>query len=469
MVRRGGPCGRPSNVKTPPILKQWRDGEVAVIGLARSGVSACRLLRKLGVRVYASDNHATPSAELNAGAAALRAEGCDVELGGHDPVRIGYAKAVVVSPGVPPTAFPLRMAAEHGVPVISELDLGAMCLKATKLIVTTGTKGKSSTASMIGAILAANALGPADVAGNIGLPISDVALQESPPAWLSVEASSFQLHDCPHLVPAVGVLTNLSPDHLDRYSGVEDYYADKRLLFRNADAHRRWVTNGDDERVVAMTAGVAGTQERFSLDVPIADAWYDRTAGWLVLRGMPLLRRADLRLLGDHNVANALAAALAVPPEECDRDRIADALRAFEPLHHRLEPVREVNGVLWVNDSKATTVSAAESAVRSVGRPVVLLLGGKDKGGDFGALAAALAGARAVNAYGEAGERIEKELKGRAHVVREGNDFGTILDRARGVAKPGDAVLLSPACSSFDMFDNAEQRGDVFSSWVRAL
>ena len=451
------------------LLKSWRGGEVAVIGLARSGVSACRLLRKHGIKVYASDNHAGPGDALEQTAATLRAEGCDVELGGHDPVRIGYAKAMILSPGVPPTSFPVRMANEHGVPVLSELDLGAMVLNTARLIVTTGTKGKSSTASMIGAMLAACGLGPADVAGNIGTPLTDVALAETPPAWLSVEASSFQLHDCPHLDPAVGVLTNLSADHLDRYAGVEEYYADKKLLFRNAHASSRWVINGDDPDVVTLAHGAAGRHERYALDVPIADAWYDRTAGWLVVRGMPLLRRADLKLLGDHNVANALAAALAMPPELADRDLMAAALRAFTPLHHRLEPVREVNGVLWVNDSKATTVSAAESAVRSVGRPVVLLLGGKDKGGDFGELAPALAGARAVIAYGEAGGRIARELEGKAPVIREGSDFGAILAKARDTAKAGDAVLLSPACSSFDMFRNAEERGEIFAGWVRAL
>jgi len=188
-----------------------------------------------------------------------------------------------------------------------------------------------------------------------------------------------------------------------------------------------------------------------------------------VLRGMPLVRRSDLRLLGGHNVANALAAALAVPSDTADRDQLAAAIKAFKPLHHRLEPVREVNGVLWVNDSKATTVSAALSAVQSVERPVVLLLGGRDKGGDFRDLLPALQAARGVVAYGEAGERVARELNGSVAVAREAGDFGRVLAKARDLARPGDAVLLSPACSSFDMFDNAEQRGEKFSAWVEAL
>ncbi len=444
----------------------WRRGEVAVVGLARSGVAAARLLRAHGLAVYASD--AASGEALRAESERLAAIGCAVELGRHDADRIARAGVLVLSPGVPPDAAPVRAALGAGVPVVSELDLAARFLPDTRLIVTTGTKGKSTTSAIIAAILEAAGLGPGLAAGNIGAPLADVALAGTAPAWLAVEASSFQLHDCPALAPAVGVLTNLSPDHLDRYPTLEAYYADKARLFANASADSRWVTSGDDAAVVAMSAGAAGTHERFSLDVQLADAWFDRSAGWLIVRGMPLLRRADLRLLGDHNVANALAAALAVPPGT-DRDRIAAALRGVRALHHRLEPVGEVGGVLWVNDSKATTVSAARSAVTSVTRPVVLLLGGRDKGGDFGELAAVLAGARGVVAYGEAGERIARELEGRAPVARERGGFDAVLARARGLARPGDAVLLSPACSSFDMFANAEERGDVFTAWVRAL
>jgi UDP-N-acetylmuramoylalanine--D-glutamate ligase len=448
------------------IPAEWRSGEAAVIGLARSGVAAGRLLRKLGINVYASDVKQTP--ELGEGASALRAAGCDVELGRHDLARIARASVCVLSPGVPPDAPPILAAKRAGVSVVSELDLAARCLEGTKLIVTTGTKGKSSTAAMIGAILAGSKSGPREAYGNIGAALAEAALGPDRPAWLSVEASSFQLHDAPALDPAVGVVTNLSPDHLDRYPDAATYYADKKLLFRNAGAASRWVWNGDEPEVAALAAGAAGTHERFSLDVRLADAWFDRVGGWLVVRGLPLMRRADLALLGDHNVANALAAALAAPAE-LDRDVVAAALKGFRALHHRLEPVREVGGVLWVNDSKATTVSSALAAVRAMDRPVVLLLGGKDKGGDFGELASALKGARGVVAYGEAGERIARELNGRTSVSREGNDFGKVVARAKQMAKPGDAVLLAPACSSFDMFENAEQRGEEFTRLVKAM
>jgi UDP-N-acetylmuramoylalanine--D-glutamate ligase len=448
------------------IRAEWRAGEVAVAGLARSGASASRLLRHLGCRVYASDSRDAP--ELAATAAELRALGCDVELGRHDLARVARASALVLSPGVPPTAPVVRAAADAEVPVVSELDLAARCLPDTRLVVVTGTKGKSTTSALIAAMLRETGLGAGEVAGNIGRPLAEVVLGGTAPAWLAVEASSFQLHDCPALTPAVGVLTNLSPDHLDRYASLEEYYGDKQRLFRNASEAGRWVTNGDSADVQRLAAAVPGTHERFSLDVTLADAWFDRRAGWLVVRGMPLVRRSEVPLLGDHNAANVLAAALALPPD-ADRDAMARALRAFRALHHRLEPIRELDGVLWINDSKSTTVASALEAVRAVERPVVLLLGGRDKGGAFADLAPALASARGVIAYGDAGARAARELAGRVPLVHEGHDFTAVVARARALARPGDAVLLSPACSSFDMFTSAEERGEQFTRLVEAL
>lgn len=450
------------------IPERWRAGEVAVVGLGKSGRAACGLLAAHRLRVYGSDLAASPA--LEEASQELRRVGCTIQLGGHDLARIARAAVVVLSPGVPPTAEAVTTAAEAGVELLSELDLGARFLTETRLIVVTGTKGKSTTAALIARILEAAGLGPGAAAGNIGNPLCGVAAAGTGPGYLAVEASSFQLHDSPALRPAVGVVTNLSPDHLDRYPDLRSYYADKRLLFRNATPTSRWVTNADEEAVVELARDVPGVHERFSMAVRLADAWYDRSAGWLVVRGAPLLRRGDLRLLGDHNVANALAAALAVPAET-DRDRIADAIRGFRALAHRLQPVREVGGVLWINDSKSTTVASTLSALRAVQRPVVLLLGGRDKGGTFRDLAAALrgGGARGVIAYGEAGERAARELDGLAPVVREGSDFAAVLARARTLARPGDAVLLAPACSSFDMFHSAEDRGEEFVRWVESL
>ena len=439
---------------------------VAVVGLMRSGRAAALLLRRHGVPVYASD--AADKPVLRENAEALRRAGCDVELGRHDLERIARSAIVILSPGVPPDAPPVVAARNAGVPVVAELSLGMRFLGATKFIVVTGTKGKSTTAACIAHLLGALGLGEAESAGNIGHAVTEVALALKSPQWLAVEASSFQLHDSPDLAPAVGVLTNLSPDHIDRYGTVEAYYADKALLYRNAKPESRWVTNGDDAAAVAMASKAAGTHETFSLSQRAAAGFYDRKAGWLVVRGTPLIKRTDLHLLGDHNVANALAAALALPPD-ADRDKLSAALKTFRPLHHRLEPVRELDGVLWINDSKATVLSAVEVALESVTRPVVLLLGGRPKVQSFAELAPSLKRARCVVAYGEAAPIVERDLASAARVERvEGRDFEAVLARARKLAQKGDAVLLAPGCTSFDMFTNAEERGERFRAIVEA-
>ena len=448
------------------IPERWRRGEVAVVGLMRSGRAAAELLRRSGAAVYASDAADTPA--LRESAAALQRVGCVVELGRHDLERIAKASAMVVSPGVPPDAPPVAAARRASVPVEAELEFAARFLQGTRLIVVTGTKGKSTTTACIAHLLAVLGLGDAGAAGNIGTALSAVALAGAHPAYLAVEASSFQLHDSPTLAPAVGVLTNLSPDHLDRYASAEAYYADKALLFRNAAASSRWVVNGDDAAALALAAPAAGRRETFSLEHRAAPGFYDRAAQWLVLRGTPLLRRDALGLLGDHNVANALAALLAMP-EEADREALARALATFRPLPHRLEPVRELDGVLWIDDSKATILSAVEVALQSVPlpRPVVLLLGGRPKIASFAPLAPHLSRVRAVVAYGEAAPLIERDLVGAAPLVRvETRDFADVLARARRLAQPGDAVLLAPGCTSFDMFANAEERGRRFRAVV---
>jgi UDP-N-acetylmuramoylalanine--D-glutamate ligase len=447
------------------IPAAWRAGEVAVVGLGKSGQAACALLRQEGVRVYASDVADTP--KVREVAARLAALGCAVQTGGHDLERIECCAVLVLSPGVPPDAAPVAAARARGVPIIAELDLGARMLPQTQLLVVTGTNGKTTTAALMGHLLDATGLGPKEAAGNIGLPLCTVAMRGENPAHLSVEASSFQLHDCPSLRPAVGVLTNLAPDHLDRYPSVAAYYADKKLMYRNAGETSRWVTNGDDPPSLELARGVAGEHERFSLEIRQADGFFDRAGGWLILRGLPLLRRSDLHLLGDHNVANALAAALALP-RHADRDRLAEGLRTFRALPHRLETVREVGGVTWINDSKATNVASTMVALKSMDRPAVVLLGGRHKGEPYTGLAPYLARARAVIAFGEAGPLVEQDLAGKVALER-GGDFADVMARAKRLARPGDAVLLSPACSSYDMFENYEHRGRVFRDMVEAL
>jgi UDP-N-acetylmuramoylalanine--D-glutamate ligase len=295
-----------------------------------------------------------------------------------------------------------------------------------------------------------------------------VALSEHPPDWLALELSSFQLHDAPHLKPAVGVLTNLAPNHLDRYSTLEEYYADKAQLFRNADSSSVWVTNADDPAVQNMSRSIPGRHVRFSTERR-ADAWYDREEGRLMLDGSAVLPRSALPLMGDHNVANALAAALVSSQVGAPIDQIAEGLCSFRAIHHRVEPIREVDGVLWINDSKSTNITSTEVAIAAQERPFVLLLGGRHKGEPYGRLVNWLRDrCRAVVAYGEAGPLIVKDLEDSISVVLAGT-FDEVLATARRLARPGDAVLLSPACSSYDMFRNYEERGNRFRAAVEAL
>ena len=450
------------------MIEAWRASgrEVAVVGLGKSGVAATRLLRTERIPVYASD--VGKGEQLQSQAAELRAEGVAVDLGRHDLERIQRAAAVVVSPGVPPDATPLSAAAAAGVPVVAEVDLGFSRLGHARCIGITGTNGKTTTTSLVVHVMATAGV-KTESAGNIGRPLSDVAREGQEPDWIALELSSFQLHDSPHLDPAIGLLTNLAPNHLDRYHGLAEYYGDKALLFRHARDASVWITNADDEAVQTMVSRVRGRHLRFSIR-DRSDAWYDRTGRRLMLGDATILARDELPLLGDHNVANALAASLAAREAGADPTRLAAGLRSFKAIPHRVEPIREVDGVLWINDSKSTNVTSTEVAVTALERPFVLLLGGRHKGAPYSPLIPLLKGrCRAVVAYGEAEPIVAADLEGALPVERAGSDFSVVLAAARRRARPGDAVLLSPACSSYDMFNNYEERGDRFRAAVLAM
>lgn len=453
--------------KTSSIAMEasWAVGEIAVVGLARSGRAAAQLLARAGSDVYASD--AGESDDLTHTASVLRADGVDVQLGAHDLERIAKCGLVVASPGVPPTAPPFKAARAAGVPIVSEIEIGLRFLPDLKYIAITGTNGKTTTTALTGHLL--KALGRrAATAGNIGTPLTELALSATPPDWIALEVSSFQLHDTPSIRPLVGMLTNLSANHLDRYDSVAEYYGDKALMFRNASVASHWVTNLDDPDVRAMVASVPGRHAHFSVATR-SEAWYDRGTGMLMLFGRPLLHRDELPLLGDHNVANALAASLAVIVADRQHrvdgalQKIAAALKSFNALEHRIETVGEFHGVTWINDSKSTNVASTLVAMRGMTRPTVLLLGGKHKGEPYTELGPELQRTgRAVIAYGEAAPLIEKDLAGVVPLKRLGSSFDDVIAAARELAQPGDVVLLSPACSSYDMFDNYEHRGAVF-------
>lgn len=463
---------RAPRVSAPALRAEWLGREIAVIGLARSGRAVATLLARSGNAVYASDAGRSP--EVEATAAVLVGEGVQVDVGAHDLDRIGRASLVVVSPGVPPDAPAITQAHERGIEVVSEVEIALRFLPNASYIAVTGTNGKTTTTAMIEHLL--HALGVRAVAaGNIGTPLSEIALQPAPPNWIALEVSSYQLHFTPIIEPTVGVLTNLSPNHLDRYASVEEYYGDKQLLFRNASSASMWVSNADDADSQRLVAGAAGIHGRFSVSRH-ADACFDRGSGSLVVLGEELLSRHEFPLVGDHNVANALCATLAVMLARRDYrgpdalPRLAEGLRRFRSLEHRIEAVAEVDEVLWINDSKSTNVASTLVALRGMSQPTVLLLGGRHKGEPYAALAPELRRVvKRVIAYGEAAPEITRDLSGILDVEQGGSDFAKVIERARRAATPGDVVLLSPACSSFDMFENYEERGAEFKRLVSRI
>jgi UDP-N-acetylmuramoylalanine--D-glutamate ligase len=451
---------------------------VAILGLGASGVAAARLALSRGDDVHVSDLET--DAATRARGADLRALGADVELGSHDVARIAGSDLVVVSPGIPPHAPVLRELRARGVRWISEPELAARVFDGA-LIAVTGTNGKTTTALLIHHLLEAAGIDAA-VGGNVGgghaPAAAALAVERLDAAWWVLELSSYQLADIDTLTPDIGVLTNLAPDHLDRYESVGEYWGDKARLFDNASSDSVWVLNGDQPEVEALAGDAPGRRYRFSVArTPRSAAWIDD--GSLVLDvgdgAEGLVPTDEIPLLGRHNHVNALCAALTARLAGAPVDAIREGLRTAEPLRHRLEAVGEFGGVLWVNDSKATNVASAVSAVESLDRPLVLLLGGTDKGESMDPLADTLERdrprIRAVVTYGAAGPRIANDLDAHAaglplHRVDGGLDAAVAL--ARTLARPGDAIVLAPAASSFDEFDNYAARGDRFAALARA-
>jgi UDP-N-acetylmuramoylalanine--D-glutamate ligase len=445
---------------------------IGVLGLARSGLAAARLAAARGAHVYASDAGTSDSAR--AAAETVRGMGGDAETGGHDLAKLAACSRIVLSPGIPPTAKVLREDAIGGVPVIPEIEFAYEQLDCP-VIAITGTNGKTTVTSLIEHLMRAAEM-DAVAGGNIGTALSELALREPQPAWAVVECSSFQLAGIRRFTPRIGVLTNLAPDHLDWYADLEAYYADKARLFTNASPDSKWVLNAEDERARELIGDAPGTRLYFRAVTPPESE--DELGGWvssgtLVIRTEPgrterVIPAAGLQILGPHNIANALAAAITARLAGASLEGIAAGLRSFQAPPHRLQPVVEKDGVLWVNDSKATNIASTRVAIHGMTRPTVLLLGGKHKGEPYTELLPDLGGrVRTILAYGEAAPTILADLEGKAPVERVDGPFEDVVRRAREIAMPGDAVLLSPACSSFDMFRNYEARGERFAQLAR--
>lgn len=440
---------------------------VVVAGLGRSGLAAARFLAARGARVHASD--VRPLSTLGEEAAAVAALGGSLETGGHVPERFAEADLVVVSPGVPLAAPALVAARNAGVPIWAEVELAGRFLHGP-LIGVTGSNGKSTVVSLIAHLLGTagrDAVG----CGNLGTPLISLVEDDRESRWYVVELSSFQLEGIRALRPHIAVVTNLTPDHQDRYPSLAEYGEAKARIFRNQDGSDHAILNADDPLVATMGDRHGGPRRWLFAASGRSGAAAVLRDGRLLLAdpGTVLLDAAELPIAGRHNVENALAASLAANLAGVDAGDLAAGLRSFRGLPHRMEVVGEAAGVVWYNDSKATNLGATRRVVESLDRPLVLILGGRDKGADFASLRELLRDrCRHVILMGEAREVIARAL-GDAVPLTQVDGLADAVPLAADYARAGDAVLLAPACASFDAYRNFEERGEHFRSLVRKL
>jgi UDP-N-acetylmuramoylalanine--D-glutamate ligase len=450
-------------------LASLADRRVAVIGLARSGVAAARLLARAGADVVAID--AKPLATLGAEGRALTSQGVRVLAGEAGGAAARDAELVVVSPGVPLDSAQLAEARAAGVRVIGELELGWRATEAETIAIT-GTNGKTTTTALTGALLAGHGR-PLVVAGNIGSPVTASAADFPADGLLVLEVSSFQLETIEEFAPRVAAVLNLTPDHLDRHGSMADYVEAKARIFTNQHRADWAVLNADDDSAAGLAPRTRARVVMFSRRRELEHGVFVR-GGWIVARlddrVAEICPVAEIFLRGQHNVENVLAATACALWAGLAPEAIRRAVRTFRGVAHRIELVRELEGVRYYNDSKGTNVASTIKALESFDEPVVLIAGGVGKGQDFAPLADAARG-RVVRAVviGQAGPEIGAALARVAIPVTSSESLVGAIDVARAATPAGGVVLLSPACASFDMFDNYEHRGDVFKDLVRGL
>lgn len=441
---------------------------VVVMGAARSGVAAALLLAERGARVTISDRRLEPGSPADVDR--LRAAGIALELGGHVTETLTRAALVVLSPGVPPDQPTLVAARRAGVPVVGELELASRWLRG-RIVAITGTKGKSTTATLAGRMLEAGGV-KALVGGNIGVPLSAQVNTSTPDTIHVVEVSSFQLEAIDTFHPWIAVLLNVSADHLDRHASVEEYARAKARIFARQEARDWAVINADDPAALALARAGRGRRLLFSghavIDegvVVLPDSIAYRSRG----HDESMIPRIAVKLIGRHLVTDVAAAAAVARLSGVSGDAMTNAVASFTGLEHALERVAEVQGVQFVNDSKATNVAATHQAIESFGSGLVVILGGRYKGGDFRELREALASRGAsVVAVGETRSMVHEAL-GDTVPVHDALSMPEAVRRAFACAPRGGTVLLAPACSSFDMYVDYAERGRAFKREVVRL
>lgn len=442
-----------------------RERRVVVVGAARSGIAVAELLAGRGARVMLSEMRPT-----FADADRLRSSGIAVEVGGHRQKTLAAADLVVVSPGVPTEGAVFDAVRDRGVEIIGEVELASRWIRG-RLVAITGTKGKSTTTTLVGRMLTA-AGHRVLVGGNIGVPLSEQVEASTPETIHVVEVSSFQLETTSAFRPWIAVWLNLSADHLDRYSSLEAYASAKARVFANQTPEDWVVLNADDPAVSVRGSGVAAQRVLFSLSGQI-DAGFVVDGDWIVRRTATGVEQcvpvSAVELSGRHMLNNVLAATAVSAIANVQPKAMVDGLAGFRGLPHAMEPVGEIRGVRFVNDSKATNVEAARRSIESFPRGVVPIVGGRFKGGDLRQLRGPLStGAVAVVAIGEATQLVHEALEGVVPVI-DASSMREAVERAYAAAAFRGVVLLAPGCASLDWFRDYAERGEVFKAEVARL
>jgi len=446
-----------------------------VIGLGRSGIASCAVLRARGAAVYATDEKAGPSL----GAAIAEVESYGARFIAPDAIAsiVSELTSCVLSPGVPLNAEVVRGLQSARVPVYSEIEVAYRISKAP-MVAITGTKGKTTTTALVGKLFS-SAGKVTHVGGNIGNALINETFAAKPDDWVIAEVSSFQLESIRSFKPRIAAILNLSPDHLDRYHSMDEYGEAKLRIFANQGPGDTFVGNLDDPIIGELAEGESSKR------IPARALWFGltpRRMTALYLRGdrityapptgdprpVEIMPVSEIPLIGRHNVSNVLAALLIGLAAGLDRDAMRTAVREFEPLPHRLQVVANEDGVTYVDDSKSTNPGSVVAALASFSQPIVLIAGGKSKRTDFRAMGEAIrARAKAVVLIGEAADEIAGVID--STKIARANSMDEAVAIARVLAVPGDVVLLSPGCASLDMFASAEARGDAFSRAANAL
>jgi UDP-N-acetylmuramoylalanine--D-glutamate ligase len=445
-----------------------KDKRVLVVGLGKSGVASALFLKNRGARVTVSDSK--PEAELRDEILLLLDHGITVETGGHGDRTFRGQDLIVVSPGVPFDSPQLEQARALGEPVIGEVELAAQFLPGP-IVAITGANGKTTTTTLAGEIITAGKF-PTLVGGNIGTPAITFVNQAKPETWTVLEVSSFQLETIVSFRPRIAVILNITPDHLDRHKAFENYVEAKARIFENQKPEDFTILNADDPATAGLGCRTRAQLFWFSRKQEVNKGAFVRGGNIFFREGKSereIMPASEIPLKGAHNLENVLAGISIGALVGCQPAQIREAVRNFKAVEHRLEFVAQVGGVDYYNDSKATNVDATIKALESFSANIHLILGGKDKGSDYSALNDLLRErVKRVYTIGAAAAKIESQIEGTTEIVPS-QTLENAVRRASESARPGDIVLLAPACASFDQFENYEHRGRVFKEAVKVL